>query len=78
MIVGSGVALATNVGLNLIFIPLQAARGAAIAWLLSVIVWNGFLSLQVRRVHGFTATPLALLPMLRQRIRNARRPGSDV
>lgn len=78
MIVGSGVALATNVGLNLIFIPLQAARGAAIAWLLSVIVWNGFLSLQVRRVHGFTATPLALLPMLRQRIRNARRPDSDV
>jgi O-antigen/teichoic acid export membrane protein len=78
VMIGSSLALVTNVVLNLIFIPLQGARGAAIAWLLSVIVWNGFLSLQVRRIYGFTATPLALVPLLRQRINDARRPGDDV
>jgi O-antigen/teichoic acid export membrane protein len=73
VMIGSGLALVTNIGLNLILIPLQAARGAAIAWLLSVIVWNGFLSLQVRRIYGFTAAPLALVPLLRRRIYDARR-----
>lgn len=67
MMIGSGVALVTNVGLNLIFIPAQAARGAAIAWLLSAIVWNGFLSWQVRRIHGFTATLSGLIPLVRRR-----------
>jgi O-antigen/teichoic acid export membrane protein len=78
VMIGSTLALVSNVALNLILIPLDGARGAAIAWLLSVIVWNGFLSWQVRRIYGFTATPLALVPLLRQRINDARRPGNDV
>lgn len=77
VILGSCWALATNVVLNLILIPLQGARGAAIAWLLSVIVWNGFLSMQVRRIYGFTASPLALISLTRGRTRRARRSGGD-
>jgi O-antigen/teichoic acid export membrane protein len=77
MMVGSSVALVTNVALNLIFIPWQGARGAAIAWLLSAIVWNGFLSWQVRRILGFTATLSGLIPLLRQWARRSRQHGED-
>jgi O-antigen/teichoic acid export membrane protein len=78
MMIGSGLALVTNIGLNLIFIPLRGAQGAAIAWLLTVIVWNGFLSWRVRRIYGFTATLSGLVLVLRQRAHEARRRGRDV
>jgi O-antigen/teichoic acid export membrane protein len=78
VVLGSCFALVINVGLNLILIPLQGARGAAIAWLLSVIVWNGFLSLQVRRIYGFTASPLAFISFWRGRAHRAHRSEGDV
>lgn len=67
MVLCSASALAVNIALNVILIPLMDARGAAIAWLLTVIVWNGVLSWQVRRVFGFTATLVGLLSILRER-----------
>jgi O-antigen/teichoic acid export membrane protein len=67
VIISSGAALISNVVLNLIFIPPGGANGAAIAWLLSVIVWNGVLEFQVRRNLKISATPLALIPRLLRR-----------
>jgi O-antigen/teichoic acid export membrane protein len=59
--IGSGVALITNVALNLLFIPPSGAKGAAIAWLLSVVVWNLVLAFLVHRSLGINPTPLGLL-----------------
>jgi len=78
MMIGSSLALVTNIALNLIFIPFQGARGAAIAWLLSVIAWNGFLSWQVRRIHGFTATLSGLVLVSRQRAHEAQQSDDDM
>lgn len=64
VIVGSSFGLATNVTLNLLLIPGHGADGAAVAWLLSILVWNGILELQVKRSLGISATPLALIPMM--------------
>jgi O-antigen/teichoic acid export membrane protein len=75
VMIGSGVGLATNVALNLILIPQSGARGAAIAWLLSILVWNGILELQVRRTLGISATPLALIPIGVRKISAALRSG---
>lgn len=63
VIVGSAFGLAANVILNIILIPRYGANGAAIAWLLSILIWNGILELQVRRSLGISATPLALIPI---------------
>jgi O-antigen/teichoic acid export membrane protein len=68
----SGVALTSNVALNLALIPSGGARGAAVAWLLSVIIWNGVLELQVRRHIGISATPLALIPRVARHYRQHR------
>jgi O-antigen/teichoic acid export membrane protein len=62
VIIGSGTALISNVGLNVLFIPAHGANGAAVAWLLSVVIWNAVLEFQVRRNLGISATPLALFP----------------
>jgi O-antigen/teichoic acid export membrane protein len=70
VIIGSGVALASNVALNIMFIPSGGASGAAIAWLLSVIIWNAVLEFQVRRNLGISATPLALIPLHLKRNRS--------
>ena len=78
MMIGSGLALVTNIGLNLISIPLWGARGAAVAWLMTVVVWNGFLSWQVRRIYGFTATLSGLVLVLRRRVHEARQSDEDV
>jgi O-antigen/teichoic acid export membrane protein len=73
LMIGSSIGLVTNVALNLLLIPSGGARGAAVAWLLSVIVWNVILELQVRRTLGISATPLALIPLAARRIANAPR-----
>jgi O-antigen/teichoic acid export membrane protein len=73
VMIGSGVGLATNVGLNLLLIPGSGARGAAVAWLLSIIVWNVILELQVRRSLGISATPLVLVPLAARKIVNMSR-----
>jgi len=69
VVVGSGAGLVANVLLNLAFIPEYGANGAAVAWLLSVIIWNGILEFQVRRTLGISATPLALVPTAMRRLR---------
>jgi O-antigen/teichoic acid export membrane protein len=73
VMIGSGLGLASNVVLNLLLIPGAGASGAAVAWLLSVIVWNVILEIQVRRTLGISATPLVLLSLLRRSRRGARR-----
>ncbi len=45
----SAVALAVNVGLNLVLIPLDGIRGAATAWAVAIVVRNLLPLLQVRR-----------------------------
>ena len=70
VLLGSGAALISNVILNLLFVPTGGAHGAAVAWLLSVIVWNVILALQVHRSLKITSTPLALIPRM---IRRGRR-----
>ncbi len=45
----STVALAVNVGLNLVLIPLDGIRGAAIAWSVAIVVRNLLPLFQVRR-----------------------------
>jgi O-antigen/teichoic acid export membrane protein len=69
VMIGSGLGLIANVALNLVLIPEHGASGAAVAWLLSVLVWNGILEIQVRRTLGISATPLALLPLTLRRLR---------
>lgn len=61
VIVGTVVALTTNLALNAILIPLGGGDGAAVAWLATTVVWNVWLALEVRRTYGFSATPLTLL-----------------
>jgi O-antigen/teichoic acid export membrane protein len=73
VMIGSSIGLVTNVALNLLLIPGSGARGAAVAWLLSVIVWNVILELQVRRTLGISATPLALVPLVARGIVNISR-----
>ncbi|MBS2936695.1 polysaccharide biosynthesis C-terminal domain-containing protein [Nocardioides sp. J2M5] len=45
----STVALAVNVGLNLVLIPLDGIRGAAVAWSVAIVVRNVLPLVQVRR-----------------------------
>ncbi|WP_162259811.1 polysaccharide biosynthesis C-terminal domain-containing protein [Nocardioides sp. Soil777] len=48
-LVNSTITLAVNVGLNLILIPLQGIRGAAIAWSVAIVVRNLLPLVQVHR-----------------------------
>jgi O-antigen/teichoic acid export membrane protein len=48
----SVVALAVNVGLNLVLIPLDGIRGAAISWSVAIVVRNLLPLVQVRRHLG--------------------------
>ena len=48
----STVALAVNLGLNVVLIPLHGIRGAAIAWSVAIVVRNVLPLLQVRRHLG--------------------------
>jgi O-antigen/teichoic acid export membrane protein len=48
------VALAINVGLNLLLIPLLGIRGAALSWAVAIVVRNLLPLLQVRRQLGIT------------------------
>jgi O-antigen/teichoic acid export membrane protein len=73
-LVGSGVALISNIGLNLLFIPMSGAHGAAIAWFLSVIIWNSVLAVLVHRSLGIRSTPLALIPGALRRVRHRHIP----
>lgn len=68
VIVGSVVALVSNVALNAAMIPLWQADGAAFAWVLSVFIWNGWLAVEVRRNLGIDASLLGLLPSRRVRM----------
>lgn len=58
---GISIALATNLLASLALIPTHGAVGAAWAWLLTLVVWNGFLAFQVRRQLGFWASPVGVL-----------------
>ncbi len=48
----SSVALAVNVGMNIVLIPLAGIRGAAISWAVAIVVRNVLPLLQVRRHLG--------------------------
>ena len=48
----AGVAAALNIALNLLLIPRWGSLGAATATLLTMILWNGLMYLQVRRRLG--------------------------
>ena len=57
----STVALVVNIGLNLVLIPLDGIRGAAISWAVAIAVRNLLPLVQVRRQLGmFPLTPPAL------------------
>jgi O-antigen/teichoic acid export membrane protein len=57
----STVALAVNVGMNLVLIPLAGIRGAAISWAVAIVVRNVLPLLQVRRHLGmWPVTPPAV------------------
>ena len=51
-LLNSVVALAVNIGLNLVLIPLDGIRGAAIAWSVAIVVRNLLPLVQVRRHLG--------------------------
>ena len=53
----STVALAVNVGLNLVLIPLYGIRGAAIAWSVAIVVRNLLPLVQVRDTSGCGRCP---------------------
>lgn len=57
---GSAVALVSNVALNAVMIPLWQANGAAVAWVLSVFIWNAWLAWEVHRTLGIHASLLGL------------------
>jgi O-antigen/teichoic acid export membrane protein len=61
VIVGSVVALISNVGLNAVMIPLWQADGAGIAWVVSVLIWNTWLAVEVHRTMGINASVFGLL-----------------
>ena len=74
------VALAVNVGLNVVLIPLYGIRGAAIAWAVAIVVRNLLPLVQVRRHLGLwpltrstVAVALGGPRLLRHRGRRRRR-----
>lgn len=52
VVIGAGIALATNLPLNLALIPFFGMSGAALATSVSVVVWNVYLYRSVRRKLG--------------------------
>lgn len=61
-------ALALNIVLNLILIPILGVNGAAISSLATVLIWNAAAVVHIRRKHGFLLLPFAFSP---------RRTGPD-
>ena len=51
-LINTGVALVTNVGANLLLIPVWGIRGAALAWTCSLVVANGLPLVQMYRLLG--------------------------
>jgi O-antigen/teichoic acid export membrane protein len=68
IMIGTGAGLLANVALNVALVPSGGADGAAIAWLLTVLIWNVILQIQVRRILGITSSPFALLPIIVTRL----------
>jgi|TARA_R110002072_G_scaffold228854_1_gene386077 O-antigen/teichoic acid export membrane protein len=58
---GLTIATVINVGLNAVLIPSYGVSGAAIATLVSTVVWNVLLGRSVRRLLGVACTPLGLI-----------------
>jgi O-antigen/teichoic acid export membrane protein len=58
---GLTIATVINVGLNAVLIPSYGVSGAAIATLVSTLVWNVLLGRSVRRLLGVACTPLGLI-----------------
>ena len=61
MIIGSGIGVAVNVGLNLMLIPAYGAVGAAIATTLGTAAWYLALAYAVKRQTGLTSHPFAII-----------------
>lgn len=53
-LINTGIALATNVGANLVLIPLLGIRGAALAWTLSLVVANAVPMAQMWKLLGIS------------------------
>ncbi len=63
-LMNNGIALAANVGLNLVLIPRYGINGAAVAWAVSLFVTNAFPLVQVWRrpgVHPFSRGWLTII-----------------
>jgi O-antigen/teichoic acid export membrane protein len=60
--IGMGLGAIANVVLNLLLIPIWDMAGAAVATGLSLIVWNLWLVVQVRRRLGMSPTALTSVP----------------
>jgi O-antigen/teichoic acid export membrane protein len=60
-LINSGVALAVNVAMNLLLIPLWGIEGAAVSWAVAIAVRNALSFWQVRRLLGITALSRAAL-----------------
>ncbi|CAN5662861.1 N/A [soil metagenome] len=66
-LINTGLALATNIGANLILIPLLGIQGAALAWTLSLAVANGLPAAQmwvVLRIQPFGPRSLRALAIV--------------
>ena len=70
ILIGTAVAMGSNIAMNGILIPPLGADGAALAWLSSTVLWDGVLIWQIRRLLGFYAGPFAY--------RRSRPNGIDV
>jgi O-antigen/teichoic acid export membrane protein len=55
VLIGTTVAMGSNIAMNGILIPPFGANGAAVAWLCSTVLWDAVLIWQVRRLLGFHA-----------------------
>jgi O-antigen/teichoic acid export membrane protein len=53
---GTTLAVGANVALNFALVPTWGVTGAAVAWFISVTIWNSFLSLRVYQVLGMNIT----------------------
>lgn len=63
LVKGTALALVLIVALNVILAPRYGAEGAAVAWLVTVVVWNLILGWWVWRKMGFSPIPFSLLTM---------------
>lgn len=61
LVMNTAFALLINIALNLALVPSLDAKGAAVAWLITVAAWNFLLAVQVKRLLGFSPSPLRLV-----------------